>query len=77
MATLTYRTSEEKRQKLQKMAKLAGISVNRLIDDWATYAIAESEAYYRFQIMSERGAQHMGEAIKILESKTVNKGEED
>ncbi len=48
MATLTYRTTDEKHQKLQKSAKKAGVSVNWLIDEWATYAIAESEAFYWF-----------------------------
>lgn len=77
MATLTYRTTEEKRQKLQGLAKQAGVSVNRLIDDWATYAIAESEAYYRFKVMSERGGEHLGDGLKVLESKAVDKGDEE
>jgi len=77
MATLTYRTTDEKRVKLQKLAKSAGISVNRMIDEWATYAIAESDAFYRFQIMAENGKQHQGEAINILDSKARDKGMED
>jgi len=77
MATLTYRTTEVKRVKLQQLAKKAGMSVNKMIDDWATYAIAESEAYYRFQLMAERGKQHQGEAVRILDSKALNKGVED
>jgi len=77
MATLTYRTTDEKRDKLQKLAKKAGVSVNRMIDDWATYAIAESEAFYRFQVMAEHGKQHQGEAVRILDSKAQDKGVED
>jgi len=77
MATLTYRTTEEKRQKLQSLAKSAGISVNRLIDDWATYAIAENEAFYRYKVMSERGAKSKGKAIEILDSKAKDKGVEE
>ena len=60
MATLTYRTADEKRVKLQKLVKSAGISVNRMIDDWATYAIAESEAFYRLQKLAENGKQYQG-----------------
>ena len=45
-----------------------------MIDDWANYAIAESEAFYRFQVMAENGKQHQGEAISILNSKAQDKG---
>jgi hypothetical protein len=55
VATLTYRTTEEKRSKLQKLAKRADTSVNKMIDDWATHTIAESETFYQFQVMAEHG----------------------
>ena len=62
---------------LRLWLKKAGVSVNRLIDDWATYAIAESEVFYRYEVMSQNSANHLGDAVKILNDKAKNKGAED
>ena len=48
-----------------------------MIDDWATDAIAGSEAYYRFQVMVEHRKERQREAIRILDSKAEYTGVED
>ena len=65
MATLTVRLPNDKHERLKILAKNKGISLNRLMDELATTAIAENDAYTRFQLRAARGSAKEG--LKILD----------
>ena len=69
MATITYRTTEEKRHKLAEMAEEQNISVNKLLDDFVTIALTERESYLRFAVRKIRGNPE--KALEILRSKAT------
>jgi hypothetical protein len=48
---------------LRNLAKARGISVNRLIDELATAALAEHDAESRFKVMAARGSRSRGAAL--------------
>lgn len=67
MATITYRTTDEKRSKLASLADEQNTSVNKVIDELVTIALTEREAYMRFTHRAQRGSAQ--NALDILASK--------
>ena len=63
MSTLTIRMPESKHSRLRNLAKAKGISVNRLIDELATAALAEYDSETRFRAMAARGSKQTGLAL--------------
>jgi hypothetical protein len=63
MSTLTIRIPEGKHVRLRTLAKARGISVNRLIDDLATVALAEYDTETRFRSLAARGSKRAGLAL--------------
>jgi hypothetical protein len=63
MSTLTIRIPESKHMRLRTVAKAKGISVNRLIDELATVALAEYDSETRFRAMAARGSRKVGLAL--------------
>ncbi len=55
MGTLTIRLPDDKHARLKTLARSRGISLNKLIEEFSTQAIAESDAYTRFQAAADRG----------------------
>jgi len=55
MTTLTIRLPEDKHERLKALAQARKISVNKLIDELATVALANHDAFLRFQTLAERG----------------------
>lgn len=49
MATITYRTDEQTKQRLVKFAEDQNISINKAIDLMVSNAIDERDAYAEFQ----------------------------
>ena len=49
MATMTIRLPDAKHQRLRRLAERHGISLNKLVDDWASIALAEFDAETRFR----------------------------
>ncbi len=43
------RLTDEKHKRLRQMAEAEGVSMNRLIDEWATIALVQHDAELRFQ----------------------------
>lgn len=60
MSTLTIRMPEGKHARLRSLAKELGISVNRLMDELATIALAEHDNEARFRVMASRGSREAG-----------------
>ena len=67
MATITYRTTDEKKEKLAALANEKDISVNKVLDELVTIAITERDAFVRFQARAHRGDSAL--ALKVLESR--------
>lgn len=63
MGTLTIRISDDKHERLKVLAEQRGVSVNKLIDELATIALAEQDARIWFEIHAKRGDKKRGLAI--------------
>lgn len=63
MATLTIRLPDDKHERLKQLAQTRGISVNKLMEEFSTKAIAEFDAYNRFQVMASKGDIQQGLAL--------------
>ena len=55
MATMTIRIPDAKHLRLRVLAKRHGISLNKLVEDWATTALAQFDAETRFRARATRG----------------------
>jgi len=64
MATLTIRLPDEKHNRLKELAQAKGISVNKLIEELSTIALAEFDANTRFKAMAATG--NVEEGLRIL-----------
>lgn len=60
MATLTIRLSDEKHARLRQLAKQRKISLNKLIDELSTIALAQFDAETRFRTRAARGSAAQG-----------------
>lgn len=65
MTTLTIRLSEDKHERLKTLAKSRNMSVNKLIDELATVALANHDAFLRFQTLARQGDPQR--ALALLE----------
>jgi hypothetical protein len=63
MSTLTIRIPEGKHARLRNLARARGISVNRLIDELATIALAEHDTKIRFRTSAASGSKEVGLAL--------------
>jgi predicted transcriptional regulator len=65
MTTLTIRIPEDKHQRLKELARARNMSVNKLMDELATVALANHDAYVRFRALAREGDPQR--ALEILE----------
>jgi len=63
MSTLTIRLPDDKHERLKALAENRRISVNKLIDELATIAIANHDARLRFAARAARGDPKQGLAV--------------
>ncbi len=63
MSTLTVRIPESKHARLRSLAKARGISINRLVDELATSALAQYDTETRFRTLAARGSTKRGLAL--------------
>jgi hypothetical protein len=63
MATLTIRIPEGKAERLKTLAEKRGVSVNKLMEELATFAIAEFDVESRFRLRAARGSRERGKAF--------------
>ncbi|MEA5565167.1 MULTISPECIES: toxin-antitoxin system HicB family antitoxin [unclassified Anabaena] len=64
MATLTIRLPDDKHNRLKELAQAKGISVNKLIEELSTIALAEFDTQTRFKAMAATGNPEEG--LRIL-----------
>jgi hypothetical protein len=55
MAILTVRIPDDKHLRLKQLAESRGISINKLMEELSTVALAEFDTYNRFKLMVARG----------------------
>jgi predicted transcriptional regulator len=68
MSTLTIRLPDEKHERLKALARANAVSVNRLMDELATVALANYDARVRFQARAARGDAARGlELLDLLD----------
>ncbi len=60
MGTLTIRIPDDKHARLKTLANARGLSLNKLFEEFSTQAIAESDAYTRFQAYAAQGDSKRG-----------------
>ena len=60
MATMTILLPDDKHERLKQLALSRGISLNKLFEEFSTQAIAESDAYTRFQLYAAQGNAQRG-----------------
>ena len=60
MSTLTIRIPENRHARLRSLAKARGVSVNKLIDELATVALAQHDTETRFRAFAARGSRKRG-----------------
>ena len=63
MATLTIRLPNDKHERLKQLARRRNMSVNKLIEELSTIALAEFDAETRFRAMAAKGSQQAGLAL--------------
>jgi predicted transcriptional regulator len=65
MSTLTIRLPDDKHDRLKALAEKRKISVNKLMDELATIALANHDARTRFEARSRKGKP--ARALALLE----------
>jgi len=65
MSTLTIRIPETKHNRLRRLAASRGVSLNKLIDEFATVALAQHDTETRFRALASRGSAKRG--LKLLD----------
>jgi len=63
MATMTVPLPEAKHQRLRLLAARSGVSLNKLVDEWASMALAQFDAETRFIARASRGNARRGLAL--------------
>lgn len=65
MATLTVRLPDDKHTRLKALAQRRHISVNKLMEELSTQALAEFDVETHFRARAARGS--IGKGLKILD----------
>jgi pyrroloquinoline quinone (PQQ) biosynthesis protein C len=63
MATMTIRIPDSKHDRLRRLAESHGVSLNKLVDEWASMALAQFDAETRFHARASRGNAQRGIAL--------------
>lgn len=62
-AALTTRLPDTKHQRLKAFARTRGVSLNKLVEEWATVALAQVDAESRYRLRAARGRPEAGLAL--------------
>lgn len=63
MSTLTIRVPDATHARLRDLARVRGVSINKLIEEMATATLSAHDAEVRFRLMAARGKSQRGLAI--------------
>lgn len=65
MSAITFRLPDNKYERLKQLAKSQNISVNRLLDELSTMALASYDAKTSFEARAKKGDKNRG--LEILD----------
>lgn len=65
MGTLTIRVPDATHERLRRLAEARGVSVNKLIEELSTAALAEFDAETRFRVRAARGS--LAKGLRLLD----------
>lgn len=65
MGAFMVRITDDKHERLKELAKARGMSLNKLMEELSTIALAEFDAETRFKAMAAKG--NSGRGIAILD----------
>lgn len=65
MGTLTIRLPDDKHERLRQLADRRKVSMNKLIEELSTVALAEFDAETRFRVRAARGSVAQG--LRLLD----------
>ncbi len=65
MATLTIRMPDDKHSRLKALAKYRRVSVNKLVEELSTQALAEFDSEVRFRALAARG--NISDGLDLLD----------
>lgn len=65
MGTLTIRLPDDQHDRLRQLARYRSISMNKLMEELSTAALAEFDAESRFRIRAAAGSQ--AEGLRLLD----------
>ena len=75
MSTLTIRMPDDTHARLRDLARVRGVSINKLIEEMATATLAAHDAEVRFRLMASRGNPKRLEAtLRRLDAEDRRKG---
>jgi predicted transcriptional regulator len=74
MATMTIRLPDPKHERLRRLAERHGVSLNKLVDEWASMALAQFDAETRFLVRAARGRAQRGLALLDKLDQSVRRG---
>jgi predicted DNA-binding ribbon-helix-helix protein len=63
MGRMTIRLADAKHERLRRLAERHGVSLNKLVDEWASMALAQFDAETRFLARAARGSAERGLAL--------------
>ena len=63
MSTVTLRIPDDKHRRLKQLAKTRRVSVNKLVEEWATVALAAHDTELRFRALAACGKPVRGLAL--------------
>jgi predicted transcriptional regulator len=63
MATMTIRLPDSKHERLRRLAERQGISLNKLVEEWASVALAQFDTEARFLSRAAQGNPERGLAL--------------
>jgi predicted transcriptional regulator len=65
MSTLTIRLPDDTAERLKSLAEKRGLSVNKLVEEMSTQALAAFDAETRFRAMAMKG--NVKKALRVLD----------
>ena len=63
MATLTVRLPDDTHERLKELAQQRGVSMNKLMEELSTIAVAQHDAQARFRALAARGSVEEGRRV--------------
>ncbi len=63
MSTMTIRLPEDTAERLKRLARSRGLSLNKLIEELSIQALAVSDTETRFRVMAAQGSVEQGLAV--------------